>query len=150
ITEAHEKHWAVFPLTRLRPEQVVGSIQQAAALATLDADTHILIRLMTLGARNEFMKRYGDTGEDEFDNRGGTIPQRLLLMNGELVRDRVQANPSTAAGRIEWMGPDDPKAVEVASLAVLSRRPTPDEAAHFEASLKDKNLKRGQHLEDLY
>jgi hypothetical protein len=71
-------------------------------------------------------------------------------MNGELVRDRVKSDPSTAAGRIAWMAPGDPKAVEVAYLAVLSRRPTSEEAAHFEAALRDKNLKRGQHLEDLY
>ena len=59
-------------------------------------------------------------------------------MNGEMVRDRVKTDPTTAVGRIAWMAPDDPKAVEVAYLAVLSRRPTSAEAAHFEADLKDK------------
>ena len=150
VGEAEDRAWAVFPLTRLRPEQVAGSVLQSAAVATLNADTHIAIRLIRQGQQNQFVQRYGDTGDDEFDNRGGTIPQRLLLMNGELVRDRVQANPTTSVGRIEWMAPDDPTAVEVAYLAVLSRRPTPDEAAHFGAALADKNLKRGQHLEDLY
>ena len=99
ITEAHEQAWAAFPMTRLRPEQVVGSVQQAASLTTLDAETHILIRVATLGARNEFIKRYGDIGEDEFDNRGGTIPQRLLLMNGELVHDRNNDGLFTAPTR---------------------------------------------------
>jgi hypothetical protein len=150
VGEAEERAWAVFPLTRLRPEQVAGSVLQSASVATLDANTHIAVRLIRQGQQNQFVQRYGDTGEDEFDNRGGTIPQRLLLMNGELVRDRVKSDPATAAGRIAWMAPDDPKAVEVAYLAVLSRRPTPEEAAHFEAALKDKNLNRGQHLEDLY
>jgi hypothetical protein len=150
VGEPEERAWAVFPLSRLRPEQVAGSVLQSAAVATLNADTHIAVRLIRQGQQNQFVQRYGDTGEDEFDNRGGTIPQRLLLMNGELVRDRVQDNPSTATGRIAWMAPDDPKAVEVAYLAVLSRRPTAEEAAHFEAALRDKNLKRGQHLEDLY
>jgi hypothetical protein len=150
VGDAEERAWAVFPLTRLRPEQVSGSVLQSASIATLNGDTHILVRLARQGQQNQFVQRYGDTGEDEFDNRGGTIPQRLLLMNGELVRDRAQANPTTAAGRIEWMAPDDPKAVEAAYLAVLTRRPTPEEAAHFERTLKDKNLKRGQHLEDLY
>jgi hypothetical protein len=150
VGDADERAWAIFPLSRLRPEQVAGSVLQSASVATLNADTHITVRLIRQGQQNQFVQRYGDTGEDEFDNRGGTIPQRLLLMNGELVRDRVKNDPATAAGRIAWMAPDDPKAVEVAYLAVLSRRPTAEEAAHFEASLKDKNLNRGQHLEDLY
>jgi hypothetical protein len=150
VGDSEERAWAVFPLTRLRPEQVSGSVLQSASIATLNGDTHILVRLARQGQQTQFVQRYGDTGEDEFDNRGGTIPQRLLLMNGEMMRDRVQANPTTSVGRIEWMAPDDPKAVVVAYLAVLSRRPTPDEAAHFEAALKNKDLKRGQHLEDLY
>ena len=147
---AEDKAWAVFPLTRLRPEQVAGSVLQSASISTLDGHTHILVRLVRQGQENQFVQRYGDSGEDEFDNRGGTIPQRLLLMNGEMVRDRVQANPTTAVGRIEWLAPNDPKAVEVAYLAALSRRPTPEEAQHFEATVADKELRRGQHLEDLY
>ena len=35
-------------------------------------------------------------------------------------------------------------------LAVLTRRPTPEEAAHFEAALKDRDLNRPQRLEDLF
>src|SRR5439155_9601592 len=88
--EAEEKGWAVFPLTRLRPEQVAGSVLQAASVATLDAETHILLRLARSGQENDFVKRYGDSGEDEFEGRGGTIPQRLLMMNGKMVRERVQ------------------------------------------------------------
>ena len=148
--EAEEKAWAVFPLSRLRPEQVAGSVLQSASVTTIDAESHILVRLMRQGQQSQFVQRYGDTGEDDFDDRGGTIPQRLLLMNGEMVRDRVKDGPVTAAGRIAWMAPNDPKAVEVAYLAVLSRRPTPGETAHFEAALKDQSMRRGQHLEDLY
>lgn len=147
VGEAEEKAWAVFPLSRLRPEQVAGSVLQSASVATVDGESHILVRQAQQSA---FVQRYGDTGEDEFDNRGGTIPQRLLLMNGELVRERVQETPVNATGRIAWMAPDDPRAVEAAYLAVLSRRPTPGEAAHFEAALTDPSLRRGQHLEDLY
>jgi hypothetical protein len=145
-----ENAWAVFPLTRLRPEQVAGSVLQSASIQTLDGHTHILVRLVRQGQEGQFVQRYGDSGEDEFDNRGGTIPQRLLLMNGEMVRDRVQANPTTAVGRIEWLARNDPKAIEVAYLAVLSRRPTEAETQHFESELANKDIKRGQHLEDLY
>ena len=74
--EAHEEAWAVFPMTRLRPEQVAGALFQAASLTTLGPQSHWFIRLVTYTGRNDFVRRYGDTGEDEFDARGGTIPQR--------------------------------------------------------------------------
>jgi hypothetical protein len=150
ITEAHEEAWAVFPLTRLRPEQVAGSTIQAAALATLDTDSHILVRLMKFGQQNDFIKRYGDELDDEFDQRGGTIPQRLLMMNGALVREKIKENPLNASTRIAWLAPSDAKAVEVAYLATLSRRPTPEEATHFTAYLRDSSLKRTHKLEDIY
>jgi Protein of unknown function (DUF1549)/Protein of unknown function (DUF1553) len=145
-----ERAFAVFPLTRLRPEQVSGSVLQAASISTIDAESHILARLMKYGQQNEFVKRYGDTGDDEFENRGGTIPQRLLLMNGKMVRERIDGNPLNATTRIAWVAADNPKAVEAAYLAVLTRRPTPAEAAHFEQSLGDQSQSRSDHLQDLY
>jgi len=151
ITDAHENAWAAFPTTRLRPEQVVGSVQQAASLTTLDADTHILIRLVSLGARNEFIKRYGDVGDDEFDNRGGTIPQRLLLMNGELVFDRTKEGLFTAATRIGWQARDDHAAVHTAYQAALTRAPTAKEADHFQKRLSGSTgNERSRRMEDLY
>ena len=49
------------------------------------------------------------------------------------------------------MAPDDPRAVETAYLAVLTRRPTPEEAAHFEAARwPTTGRTRAQRLEDLF
>jgi hypothetical protein len=142
--------WAAFPLTRLRPEQVAGAIIQSASVNTIDADSHILVRLIRYGNQNDFLRRYGDSGEDEFAGKGGTIPQRLLLMNGALMHERTVEGPFNASTRIAWLAPDGPHAVESAYLAVLTRRPTPEEAAHFEAFLADGSAPRGQRLEDLY
>jgi hypothetical protein len=151
ITEAHEKYWAAFPLTRLRPEQVAGSVQQAASLATLNAETHILVRLATFGDRNQFLQRYGDTGEDEFDSRSGTIPQRLLLMNGQLVHDRTKEGIFTAATRVSWQAPDDGSAVRIAYLTVLTREPTAAESEHFVQRLAGTSGKeRIRQMEDIY
>ena len=145
-----ERTWGLFPLTRLRPEQVAGGVLQASSVSTLDAETHIVFRLLRAANENNFVKRYGDSGDDEFDGRGGTIPQRLVMMNGELVSEKVKEGPMTAVTRIKWSAPDDPRAVEVAYLAVLSRRPTPEEAAHFTERLKDTSASRGEHLQDLF
>jgi hypothetical protein len=150
VGEAEERVWAVFPLTRLRPEQVAGSLLQASSVTTIDAESHILVRLMRYDQQNNFVQRYGDVGEDEFGSSGGTIPQRLLLMNGSLLREKVQEGLFNASTRIAWLAPDDAHAVEAAYLTVLTRRPSPPEAAHFEAFLARPNLKRTQRLEDLF
>ncbi len=150
VGEKEEKAWAVFPLTRLRPEQVAGSVLQAASISTINAETHITIRLLRQIERSNFVKRYGDTGEDEFEGRGGTIPQSLLRMNGELVRDRIGGSPVNASTRISLVAPNDPKAVEVAYLTILSRRPTPKETTYFEQFLNEPGLGRSDKLADIY
>ncbi|MGH9677744.1 MAG: DUF1553 domain-containing protein, partial [Candidatus Acidiferrum sp.] len=150
VTEADDKAWAIFPLTRLRPEQVAGSILQAASVSTIDAESHIFVRLFRFGNEKDFVRRYGDSGEDEFAGRGGTIPQRLLMMNGKMMREKIADSPVNAATRIGWMSADDRRAVENAYLTVLTRRPTAPEAGHFEAFLAEAEMPRGQRMEDLY
>jgi Protein of unknown function (DUF1549)/Protein of unknown function (DUF1553) len=149
--EAAEEAWAVFPMTRLRPEQVAGSLIQAARLSTLDAQSPWVVRFFNYTGSNDFVRRYGDTGEDEFNARGGTIPQRLLLLNGELVKSKSEEGLLNASSRIAELAPSDHKAVEVAFLTVLTRRPSPDETAHFEARLAGvKGNERKDRLTDLF
>jgi hypothetical protein len=156
LTEDDERAWAAFPLTRLRPEQVVGAAIQASSVTAIDAESHIITRLIRLTNTNDFIKRYGDSGDDEFDSRAGTIPQRLLLMNGDLIRDRIKNSPFNATKRIAALSANDRHAVENAYLTVLTRRPTPEEAEHFESTLSGAGestsgrVDRGQRLEDIY
>jgi Protein of unknown function (DUF1549)/Protein of unknown function (DUF1553) len=150
LSELQQQAWAVFPMVRLRPEQVVGSMLQSASIATIDAESHIIARLMKFGQTNDFLKQYGDTGDDEFDEHGGTIPQRLVLMNGNLIRERIKPNPLNASARISDMASNDFQAIETAYLAALSRRPTSEEAAHFTKFLADSSLSRAQRMEDVF
>jgi hypothetical protein len=149
--EDESASWASFPLTPMRPEQVAGSIFQAASLSTLAADSHWLVRLAVYNGRNDFVRRYGDVGEDSFDAHAGTIPQRLLLMNGQIVRDKIKADMFNASSAIATLAPNDRKAVEVAYLAVLTRRPTPEELDHFAGRLEGTTgQERKDRLTDLY
>jgi hypothetical protein len=150
VGETEEKVWAVFPLSRLRPDQVAGGVLQASSVATVDAESHVLARLVRYSQRNDFVKRYGDSGEDEFDGRGGTIPQRLLMMNGALIRDKIKEGPFSASTQVGWMSADNAHTVEAAYLSVLTRRPTPEEAEHFQHFLIDSDLTRNQRLEDMF
>ncbi len=129
---AHAETWAVFPLTRLRPEQIVGALLQSASLSTIDSSSHIVVRLARAIGQKEFVERYGDSGAEEFETHGGTIPQRLLMMNGEIVFDKTKENlVGNAATRIAALAPDDDAAIETAMLTVLTRRPDDFERRHF-------------------
>jgi hypothetical protein len=151
LTEEHKRAFAVFPLTRLRPEQVVGSILQAASVKTIDQQSHVLVRLARFGGEKDFVRRYGDTGDDEFAPHGGTIPQRLLLMNGELVDKHLRSELTNASAQIAMMAPDDRSAVDTAFLTVFTRRPRPAEAELFIGRIAGTTgNERQQRLADLY
>lgn len=150
ITDAHEQHWAAFPLSRLRPEQVAGSMIQASSLSTINADAHIVWQLTKFGQINDFVKQYGDTGDDEFTDRGGTITQRLLMMNGQLSKERTVENPIMNASTRLPMLADDSAAIDASYLAVLTRLPTAEEKAAFLASLDANITARNNAFEDLF
>jgi Protein of unknown function (DUF1549)/Protein of unknown function (DUF1553) len=149
-SDLQEAVWASFPMTPLQPGQAAESVYQCSALSTIGPDSSWFVRLGAFTGRNDFVKRYGDLGEDEFDAPGGTIPQRLLLMNGDLVGEKIKSDLFTASSRIAAQAPDDRAAVEVAYLTILTRRPTPDETAYFAAKLAGtKGDERGERMTDL-
>lgn len=145
-----ESAWAVFPLVRLRPEQVIGSIRQSVSIQTADADSHWVFRTVRLLQEGEFVRDYGDLGENELHDRGGTIPQRLLMLNGKLAGEAAQGGAINAAGRIAAMASTDAKCIETAYLVCLSRRPGAAEQAHFERRLAGTSGDKRKHtVEDL-
>ena len=152
VTSKQQNHWAAFPLTRMRPEQMARSISQSASLVAIDADAHIVRKLASFGEQTNFIKRYGDLGEDEFGETAGTIPQRLLMMNGQVVSERTKNNMvMNASTRIGALAPNNGIAVDTAFLATLTRRPTDDERSHFVATLDGTRAdSRARAMEDLY
>ena len=154
VTTAAENAWAAFPVTRLRPEQMAGSVIQAASLRTIDAETHVLLRIKRDIDVGNFVKRYGDSGEDNFEDAGGTIPQRLLLMNGNMITNNTSNNAplANASSRISMFAPDNATAVEAAYLSIFTRRPTSAEQTYFTGQLamsKSANS-RSSAMSDLY
>jgi hypothetical protein len=138
VEQSHEDHWAIFPLTQLRPEQVAASIHQACRLIAIDESSSIISRLELFGGVNDFTKAYGDQGDDEFTQQSVTIPQRLLVMNGEFVSERIKHNPiMNAATRIAGLVKDNQEAVKTAYLSTLNREPSGAELNAFCERLKD-------------
>jgi len=146
--DSREKLLAVFPMTRLRSDQVALSLLQSCSLTTVNRESFFLVRFKFSDEHKKFVERYGDSGEDDFEGQGGTIPQRLLLMNGNLVKEHTKEDLGNSSSRVAALSPNDPKAIEIAYLTTLTRRPTPEEREHFERRLSGHN--KAQALEDLY
>jgi hypothetical protein len=142
--------WADFPLTRLRPEQLIGSMLQARSLRTIDQNSHLLVRATRYFQENDFVKEYGDLGENELDEHSGTISQALLRMNGKLAADAIRAEPLNAANRLAGFAGSDANCLEDCYLVALSRRPTPAESDYFLQQLAGAGAKgRSQVVEDI-
>lgn len=150
ITSKHERYHAVFPLIRLRPEQVAGAMIQSTSLATIDRSNHILTQLTKFGQTIEFVQRYGDAGEDELLEKGETVTQRLLMLNGDMLRERLDSGMSSVV-KLAMLSPSPETTVETIYLAVLSRRPSERMQNHFVQQLNasDRN-QRGQLIQDIY
>ncbi len=150
ITPKHERVYAAFPLVRLRPEQVAGAAVQAARIKTVDRDSALLVQLQKFGSVNDFIKRYGDMGADEFSDDPVTITQRLVMINGKMIDEHTDANPVLHAGtHIRMFSPDDSSLVDNVYLSILNRYPSDDVRAHFLARLADAGNK-DKAVEDLY
>jgi hypothetical protein len=145
-----ETHWAAFPLARLRPEQMIGAMVQAASIKTIDQNSHLVTRLFRLIRESDFVKEYGDLGETELEERTGTIPQALLRMNGRFAEEMSNAGPFNATGRIAGLAASDDECLDISFLCCLARRPTAEERAFYLAELQARPNQRGNVVEDLY
>lgn len=149
LTPAHQQHWACFPTSKLRPEQMAGTISQAASLVALDDSTHIVTQLVRFGEELDFLTRYGDLGDQEFEQDGETVSQRLLLLNGEMATQRLRVQdglPFNSVIQLERLGQSPAQIVELVYLIVLTRRPTPHEVAAIAPVIAEE---RRAGIEDL-
>lgn len=147
-----EEQWAVFPMVRLRPEQVVGSMLQAASVKTIDRNSHLLVRLLRFTREQNFVQEYGDLGEEELEGHASTIPQALLKMNGQLGRELIENGAFSTAGRIAaaTLG-NDPLCLETCYLSCLGRRPSTEETDFFSPWLTGtQGEKRHRAVEDIF
>ncbi|TWU67597.1 DUF1549 domain-containing protein [Crateriforma conspicua] len=150
VTARHDAAGAVFPLVRLRPEQIAGSVIQSSRVHTIDRDSSFLVQLQKFGGTNDFLKRYGDRGEDEFADDATTISQRLVMLNGKLVDESVDYNPVlNASAHVLMFSGEDDEIVRNAYWCVLNRPPDQEEIDHFVARLDATDYRRGA-IEDLF
>jgi hypothetical protein len=149
--ENMKSDFAVFPLVRLRPEQVIGSMLQASNVRTINQNSHLFVRIQRFFGEINFVQEYGDLGDDELTEGSGTIPQALLRMNGDMTREQTKVDAFTTPRRILALSGSDENIIENCFLACLTRRPTEAERDHFLTQLKDvTGTDRDFIMEDLY
>ncbi len=123
--------WSVFPLVRLRPEQVIGSLFQAGHIRSIDQNSNPFVRVTKFGNENDFLNEYGDLGDDELHQQVGTIPQALLRMNGRFTAEQSKVDMLSAPAQILRFSPDNAAIIDNCYLACLCRHPAVDERAYF-------------------
>jgi hypothetical protein len=148
--EAAERTWGVFPLFRLRPEQVIGSMLQSHAVQTIDQESHLFVRAQRFFVERDFVEEFGDPGDHELEDRAGTIQQALLRMNGQFSRDMSEARPFSGPGRIAAYSSTPETLLENVFLVCFARRPTADERAHFLPQLAATGDAHREAVEDLF
>ncbi len=145
-----EARWGVFPLVRLRPEQVIGAMLQASHVATIDQNSHLFVRAQRFFRERDFVDDFGDPGADELEDRTGTIQQALLRMNGDFAQELSEDKPFAAPGQIRQFSSTPERQLENIFLSSLSRRPTEEEQACFLPQLQARGRKSDGVIQDLY
>ncbi|GIX05223.1 MAG: hypothetical protein KatS3mg114_1092 [Planctomycetaceae bacterium] len=145
-----ERAGAVFPLVRLRPEQIIGAMIQAGSLRTIDRDSHLLVRIIRFFRELDFVREYGDLGEQELEDHVGTIPQALLRMNGRFAAEVSEPQPFSAVGRLTALAPSPAERIRLAYWCCLTREPTAEELAFFTQQFSASSAAPGETLQDLF
>ena len=148
----HEEAWAVFPLIRLRPEQVIGAMLQATSIKTIDRHSHLFTRARRFFGEQDFVQDYGDLGDEELAEQTGTIPQALLRMNGRLARELIEPGAFAATSAIAraTVG-DDALCLRTCFKVCLARHPAAEESELFGQWLANtRGQRREQAVEDIF
>lgn len=149
--EEAEQLWAVFPLTRLRPEQVIGAMLQSNSVKTINQNSHLFARATRFFRERDYVNEFGDPGDAELEQRAATITQMLLNMNGDFAREMSETGVFVTPGVVRQFSPSRDALLENAYLTCLTRRPTDAERGHFLPQLPENSRETDNAvIEDLY
>ncbi|MFO0723538.1 MAG: DUF1549 domain-containing protein [Myxococcota bacterium] len=147
LTKGNEVLGGSFPITRLEPEVLARSLVQMSEVRDIEGKGPALMQAVRWAKERGFVEASSDPSSRGGNARSTTLPEMLLLLNGELTQDAARAGPLSSAGRIA--GLSDAAAVEAMFLTVLVRRPEPEEARAFALELAETTGKaREAAIED--
>ena len=123
---------------------------QSKFVKTIDRNSHIFVRIQRFFGEVDFIEAYGDAGDEELTEEPSTIQQALLRMNGEITKTISEGQPLSTVNQIVSLSKDNKQCVENCFLVCLSRRPMPQELAHFVGQLEEPNARRLKVVQDLF
>lgn len=95
----------------------------------------------------QFVRSFETDENDEADLFDGTIPQALMMMNGELVQQALKANKGTYLDQVmRSKGTDDSK-IEAIAIAALSRKPTAEELKAVRSLVREHASQRSASID---
>jgi hypothetical protein len=115
-----------FYLRQMRPEQLYDSLVTATEAAGQRSQEGDERRRAWL---SQFTIAFGTDENDETSTFNGTIPQALLLMNGELTNQALSTQSGSFLAQVAGESATDREKMNKLYLAALSRLPTRDELA---------------------
>ena len=136
-----------FPLKQISPEQFFDSLLVASQANTVGAKGWEQAEKMKDQLQRQFTTVFGNDENTEADSFNGTIPQALLLMNGELISKATSKEPgSFLRERVNEIMKKKAKNADVALLndlylAAVSRYPTAKEKTLAVKVLQDTMAK---------
>jgi hypothetical protein len=150
-SEKDEGLFSAMALKPMTPEQLFDSLLTATTAhkaGSIDGGTARRDSWM-----RQFLFAFANDEADESTSFQGTIPQALMMMNGDLMREALSGKPGSFLGDVIELGSHQAHPaemmVESIYLAALSRRPSPKElsqAGEYLQSFPDKL----QVLQDLF
>ncbi len=125
-------------------EQVFDSLLIATDARELFGSTWEAVEQKRSEWLQQFVMAFGTDENDEADLFDGSIPQALMMMNGELVQLSLQSKRGTYLEKVAHSKQSDDAKIEAVALATLSRKPTPQELAAVRKLIRDHvGQKRG-------
>jgi hypothetical protein len=139
--------------TRLRADQLYNALTQVFGSNTFTARNVPRRQFGMYGAdadvgRIAFSQLFGFDPSTPQSDLLGTIPQALMLMNGRLVEELIDADRNTRLGQLLEEYESDDEALEELYLLVLSRRPTEEELAICQSHIETVG-ERNEAFEDI-
>ncbi|MBX9791073.1 MAG: DUF1549 and DUF1553 domain-containing protein [Pirellulales bacterium] len=113
-----------FYLRQMRPEELYESLLVATKAANVDPAQRERDRREWLA---QFATNFGTDENDEASTFNGTIPQVLMLMNGDLIRRATMSAPGTFLQEVASAAIADRDKVRTLYLAAVARPPGGDE-----------------------
>ena len=114
-----------FYLRQMRAEELYQSLLVATeAHKTGDYEAQESSKAQWLA---QFITAFGTDEGGEQTTFNGTIPQALMLMNGDLIKKAMSTNSGTFLGKVAAVDKSNSQKIQYLFLAGLSRKPDRDE-----------------------